>query len=453
MFSIPGSSSAWRATFQALRQDFCHTAEPFPTLRHAILQALDEEGTLPPSLEREMLKAGGYSAGQMRACWEVPTEAWEGKEARTFYLDWWQRNSPAKVGYLFGAPVGRERFEYMAERAWLALPGTPDGKAQAYTQPRTVDRWLDFVYTQLDRAQGSYLSASEELWVCEYTKAGRTRERRFAPRAVKHGSMISTGYPDADGLSERARRWIYTALATDPFTVSAVAIDILLAHPDPEGPYLVSSQEMDAYQRSPAFQNANFLVDEILLGEGRRFPIYRYWCIPAAGSTPSICPNADPPTDEADRKVLLEYLPEIAQRFRDLRLIPEDQIIHWVGRQTKLGTICRCDLTRAKGNGIADSSPVVKLADSPKGESRVVLRSREEGAIVLGKPKRKLTTPQYNVVKALLEAGEVGLTKDELVSKSKHGDARGILTRLAEKEDWKKVIHLAGLTGRRYRIK
>jgi len=89
-----------------------------------------------------------------------------------------------------------------------------------------------------------------------------------------------------------------------------------------------------------------------------------------------------------------------------------------------------------------------------KHSRRVALRGREEEPIVLGKTKRKLTLPQYNVVKALLDAGDVGLTKDELVSKSGHEDARGILTRLAKKDpDWKQVIHFAGQTGGGYRIK
>jgi hypothetical protein len=88
------------------------------------------------------------------------------------------------------------------------------------------------------------------------------------------------------------------------------------------------------------------------------------------------------------------------------------------------------------------------------GGERVVLRGRDEGPLLLGKPKRKLTTPRYNVVKALLDAGDVGLTKDELVTESGHEDARGILTRLAESDaDWRKVIHFAGVTGGRYRIK
>jgi len=59
-----------------------------------------------------------------------------------------------------------------------------------------------------------------------------------------------------------------------------------------------------------------------------------------------------------------------------------------------------------------------------------------------------LTRPQYGVVKALLEAGERGLSKDELDHKSKHGDARKILKRLAESDaDWKAVIHFPGKPG------
>jgi hypothetical protein len=84
---------------------------------------------------------------------------------------------------------------------------------------------------------------------------------------------------------------------------------------------------------------------------------------------------------------------------------------------------------------------------------RVVLRGREDSPIILGKEKRKLTAPQHMVVTVLLEARDEGLTKDELVEKSQHEDARGILKRLARDPDWNKVIHFAGITGGRYRIR
>jgi len=46
---------------------------------------------------------------------------------------------------------------------------------------------------------------------------------------------------------------------------------------------------------------------------------------------------------------------------------------------------------------------------------------------------------------ALLQAGDKGLTKDELDVKSNHGDARGILKRLAKTDsDWEFVISFPG---------
>ena len=41
--------------------------------------------------------------------------------------------------------------------------------------------------------------------------------------------------------------------------------------------------------------------------------------------------------------------------------------------------------------------------------------------------------PRYNVIKALLDAGDVGLTGDDLVEKSGHGGAVNTLKALAKK--------------------
>lgn len=70
---------------------------------------------------------------------------------------------------------------------------------------------------------------------------------------------------------------------------------------------------------------------------------------------------------------------------------------------------------------------------------------------VLGQPKERLTAAQYQVVKALLDAGENGLSKAEL----EHicGDAVNVLKRLSKSDpDWNSVIRLAGKKGYRYRI-
>ncbi|HZZ78461.1 MAG TPA: hypothetical protein VFE62_08080 [Gemmataceae bacterium] len=84
---------------------------------------------------------------------------------------------------------------------------------------------------------------------------------------------------------------------------------------------------------------------------------------------------------------------------------------------------------------------------------RVVLGSPAAGPKVMGQQKGPLTRAQYDVVKALLDAGESGLSKDNLDRMSGHGDARKVLKRLAEKDpDWREAIQFPGTTGRRYRI-
>jgi hypothetical protein len=109
--------------------------------------------------------------------------------------------------------------------------------------------------------------------------------------------------------------------------------------------------------------------------------------------------------------------------------------------------VCR-DHTR-EGTSRAEGS----LGAEPVNNPRVVLHGLGERPIVVGVEKEPLTLPQYDVVKALLEAGERGLSKDELDRKSKRGDARKTLKRLAESDpDWKAVIHFPGKPGVGYRI-
>jgi hypothetical protein len=79
----------------------------------------------------------------------------------------------------------------------------------------------------------------------------------------------------------------------------------------------------------------------------------------------------------------------------------------------------------------------------------VSLRAREAGVL-----RWYPTKARYDAIKALIEAGEDGLTKNGLVEKSKHGDAVNSLKALAEKDrDWKRVLQFAGDTGKRHRIK
>jgi hypothetical protein len=83
----------------------------------------------------------------------------------------------------------------------------------------------------------------------------------------------------------------------------------------------------------------------------------------------------------------------------------------------------------------------------------VILGEPHEQPIVRGKLKDRLTIAQYDVVNTVLDAGERGLSKDELVQKSRHEDALGVLRRLRRNDpDWASVIQMAGKPGGRYRI-
>jgi nucleoside phosphorylase len=330
----------------------------------------------------------------MRVRWELPAES----ESSAAFMEWLRWNSPAKLGYLFGDQAGRRQFEHLAERGWLALPGTRDGKNEAYPQPRPLERWMAFVYRQLDEAASSYLAAEDVLWVADYGPDGQLVERRYDPCAVTQGNIVSTGYPDAGGLSDRARRWVYTALATDPFTVSAVAIDALLAHPIPGGARLVSWREMDAYQKSPAFQNSNFLVDFIILANAKRFPVFRWDCKPVPGATPSICPSAEP-KPPMRLKSPGEIMADLEKRFRDLHLVGDGETIHWVGRQATVESTCVCHLSAAP---LAPASlPLTKPNESlrqPEDENlatlaswRVYQQQRERNDAELRQQQRRKT--------------------------------------------------------------
>jgi len=88
-------------------------------------------------------------------------------------------------------------------------------------------------------------------------------------------------------------------------------------------------------------------------------------------------------------------------------------------------------------------------------EQRIILRGQGKPPVVLGKEKQPLTFREYNIVKALLDAGEHGLTKDKLDDKSGHSEARKVLSALRDGDpDWAAVIQMPGGPGRGgYRIK
>jgi len=100
----------------------------------------------------------------------------------------------------------------------------------------------------------------------------------------------------------------------------------------------------------------------------------------------------------------------------------------------------------------AKSAPPASGTDAPP--PLVVLGKRGDEPTVNGKRKKRLTTARYDVVNALLVAGDDGLSKDSLATESGHGDGHRILGRLAKSDsDWELVIQMAGEPGGRYRIR
>ena len=92
--------------------------------------------------------------------------------------------------------------------------------------------------------------------------------------------------------------------------------------------------------------------------------------------------------------------------------------------------------------------------DEGPADPLVILGESDEEPMVRGVRKNRLSLPRFDVVKALLAAGQRGLSKDMLATKSNHSDAHRILKRLGDSDpDWSSVILMAGKPGGRYRIR
>ncbi|MFQ5734468.1 MAG: hypothetical protein ACE5KM_21240 [Planctomycetaceae bacterium] len=103
--------------------------------------------------------------------------------------------------------------------------------------------------------------------------------------------------------------------------------------------------------------------------------------------------------------------------------------------------------------GAVPSNRIPTGPEPAASSTMVFLYTRNDGPVVRGNEKQKLTVAQYDVVLALLKAGETGLTKDTLDKKSGHTDARKILKRLTKKDDdWDAAIPFPGGSGKGYRI-
>jgi transcriptional regulator with XRE-family HTH domain len=89
-------------------------------------------------------------------------------------------------------------------------------------------------------------------------------------------------------------------------------------------------------------------------------------------------------------------------------------------------------------------------ANGSQAQNAIRLDGPSQPIMVSGQPKQ-VTFVRYKVIKALVEAGQNGLSKTELEAVSPW--ARQMLKTMASSDpDWKKVIHMPGVTGGRYRV-
>jgi nucleoside phosphorylase len=259
-----------------------------------------------------------------------------------------------ETGVLYGDRAAADTFDRLAREAWQAVPGSPDGKQQAAQfAANDTDRWLTMVYRGLRDAQLQGLHYLEDDDWVEIEEPGGVRG--LEP-AVNYALPMTYGpIQDPDQRPVLARpftRWRITHPTIDVFAASIIALDVLLGNPDPNGGYFVSWQEMDAWQRSPEFQNANHTLDIIVLGNRARFPINRYSCKIVEGDTPTVCPNARPYLPEA-------FLPSVTGVFR--RFLKPGQTIHWVGDQLTIDSVCTCHMTTGR-NSPAEQKPKLGVA-------------------------------------------------------------------------------------------
>jgi hypothetical protein len=146
----------------------------------------------------------------------------------------------------------------------------------------------------------------------------------------------------------------------------------------------------------------------------------------------------------------VESLPEGRLRARELSALAAYRWFHQLGRSVPPRLQLLADAAASSVlHSTRSSSTDVGTTKTPP----VELRGQGEQPVVLGKVKPVLSLAQYNVLMALMSAGPVGYSKDELDRESGHTEARKILRRLAASDpDWAKVVKLPGSPGKRYRL-
>ena len=167
--------------------------------------------------------------------------------------------------------------------------------------------------------------------------------------------------------------------------------------------------------------------------------------------------SSNPPSSAAEEWRVLDNVQHTLAWFHGRGLIRSLPTVP-AFRRTRLNAgRCAEKLRQGLQELLQGHGPVPSAGDG-QSETRdskccVVLRSKAAGPLVLGLEVSPVTSARYDVLKALVDAGEDGLSLAELIRRSGHGSARNVLKNLAGTSSaWQQVILLPGAPGRRYRL-
>jgi hypothetical protein len=297
-------SEAWRAAFEDLRGRFREYASKGSNLPFVIVAPQGETQGIPSPLTAEV------NAAQACVRFDPWTPPWA--------------HEPA-TARLYGPKPEIKAFRQLAEEAWTAIPGTPDGKAPLSHHTDPAWRWLDFLCAQLQWEQislhGNFFEPFDQLWVTVRGKRGKNELRKYLPEEEPKDEQV----PGATG------RWRVTALS-NPFSASAQLLGLRLMDRE-QCLYLSGAHFKESLKQS--VESGDLTLDFIQDAKGRwLFDVTGNACTIVAGAIPTVCPQANPPIDSV-------YLPLVEQVYREFHLIAAGQTIHWVGRPNP-ARACKC---------------------------------------------------------------------------------------------------------------
>lgn len=180
-----------------------------------------------------------------------------------------------------------------------------------------------------------------------------------------------------------------------------------------------------------------------------RWIVYRVEHLKACRSLPTISrSNLYVETPDPFWDALLKaygHLHELRMHGFDVPEAPEPRYVQMT--EDEAADKLRCIAVRLEAGDRGPVESPASRADEPR--ASVWLGKPGDRPKIRGKHVPRLTPARYNVIKALLDRWPDGLSKDELVTESGHGDAVNIVKTIYKlSPEWTSAIKLPGREGR-----